>query len=452
MKITFLGATQTVTGSRYLLEEGKARILVDCGLFQGFKELRLRNWAAFPVNPASIDAVVLTHAHLDHSGYLPRLIKEGFHGTVYCTHGTYDLCNILLPDSGHIQEEDAESANRHGYSRHHPALPLYTEEEARVALSYFKPMPYDEAFSVGNGFECTFYRAGHILGASLVHIAGKKKSVTFSGDVGRMNDAVMKAPDLLPACDALVIESTYGDRRHDNADPGRQLSEIINLTVGRGGTVIIPAFAVGRVQSILYYLYKLKSDGRLARDLPVYLDSPMSISASELLKRHLGDHRLPAPLCAAVCNTATYVHTPDESRALSQNTMPKVIISASGMATGGRVLHHLKHYLGDWRNTVLLVGHQVAGTRGDRLIRGEKEIKIHGAYYPVQAEVRKIESLSAHADFEELLDWLGKSPIQPETVYVTHGEASAAQAMGQKIRQRFSWPTFVPDFHETRSI
>jgi metallo-beta-lactamase family protein len=447
MRLTFVGANKTVTGSKYLLEHENKKILIDCGLFQGLKELRLQNWDGLPFNPAAIDAVVLTHAHIDHSGYIPKLVKAGFKGPIYCTEATFDLCKILLPDSGHLHEEDAEAANRGGWSRHHPALPLYTEQDARDCLKYFKPLPFGKPHSLGGEMSFTFHRAGHILGAAFVRISDGYTSILFSGDIGRLHNPIMKPPAKIQDADYLVVESTYGDRLHNADDPTEDIEKIVRRTVARGGTLVIPAFAVGRAQMMLYHFYVLKSEKRIP-NIPIYLDSPMAINATELLHRHMADHRLSPEECAAVCNVATYTRTVEESRAISENNnaMPKVIISASGMATGGRILHHLKHYVGDPRSTILLAGFQAAGTRGDRLARGEKEIKIHGQFWPVRAEIVKLDNMSAHADYSEILTWLENFNSPPRRVFVTHGEIEAAESMKEKIEEKFGWNTVVPSY------
>lgn len=455
MKLTFLGATETVTGSKYLLESGGKQILIDCGLFQGKKELRLRNWEGLPINPASIDAVLLTHAHLDHSGYIPKLVKAGFRGPVYCSDATFDLCKILLPDSGHIQEEDAESANRHHYSKHHPALPLYTEQDARDCLRSFKTVDFGKPYRICDEFTFSLSRAGHILGASFIRVAGDDgTSILFSGDIGRLHDPVMKPPAHIQEADYLVVESTYGDRLHNTDSPLDDIEKIVRKTVARGGTLVIPAFAVGRAQALLYYFYVLRQEKRIPAEVPIYLDSPMAIDATGLMQQHMSDHRLSPEECEAVCRVAKYTRTPEESKAISENhdNMPRIIISASGMATGGRVLHHLKRFVGDSRNTILLAGFQAAETRGDRLARGETEIKIHGQMWPVRAEIVKLDSMSAHADYNEILTWLDDFKAQPRKVFVTHGEGAAAASMRQKIADKFGWDVVVPAYMHSEEM
>lgn len=448
MKLTFLGATRTVTGSKYLIEAEGKKILIDCGLFQGYKELRLRNWAAFPIPSAEIDAVVLTHAHLDHSGYLPLLVKQGFRGKIYCTPPTFDLCKLLLPDSGYIQEEDAKRANKYRYSKHDPAMPLYSLADAEESLKYFKPQPFGKDIAIAEDVRFRFERNGHILGASWVLLTAEKRTVLFSGDIGRPHDPVMKAPVLPVEADYVVVESTYGNRRHEPTEPLDQLEAIIKRTAARGGTVIIPAFAVGRVQSIMYYIHALKAANRLP-NIPVYLDSPMAIGATDVLEKHLNEHRLSHDLCNAVTDSVTYIHSVEESKKLDSNHYPRVIIAASGMATGGRVLHHIKHLGSDRQNTILFTGFQAGGTRGDRLLKGEKEIKIHGLMVPINAEIAELDNMSAHADYEEILTWLGHMRKPPIKTFVTHGEASAALAMKSHIEERLQWKCEVPDYMQT---
>jgi len=427
MRVTFLGATGTVTGSKYLVEIGAQRVLLDCGLFQGYKQLRLRNWERLPIDPAGLDGVILTHAHIDHSGYLPLLVRNGFKGRVYCTPGTQDLCGILLPDSGFLQEQDAAFANRHRTSKHHPALPLYTQEDARVALKHLSPIDYGIEHGFGD-FSITFRNAGHILGAASVMIRHGGMSLLFSGDVGRPADPVTLAPEPIGEADHIVVESTYGDRIHDPRDPAEVLADIVNRTAGRGGTLVIPAFAVGRAQMLLYYLARLKA-ARHIPDLPVYLDSPMAIEASEMLYRHRGEHRLSDADCRALAEVARETPSVAESKAIDANPVPKIVVSASGMATGGRVLHHLRVFASDRRNTILFAGFQAGGTRGAAMIAGAESVKIFGEYVPVRAEVANLDMLSAHADAGELLDWLATCSGTPRSVYVTHGEPAAADAL-----------------------
>jgi len=451
MQLTFLGATKTVTGSRYLLTVDSKKILVDCGLFQGYKKLTLRNWKKPPIHPAHIDAVILTHAHIDHSGYLPLLIKNGFKGKVFCTHGTKDLCSILLPDSGHIQEEDADRANRYGYSKHKPALPLYTREDALYALKQFQTVNFDEPHDLFNILTFTFLPAGHIIGASMVRIEHRNTSLLFSGDLGRPHDPIMKPPAKVSAIDYLVIESTYGDRLHERSNPMDQLAEVINDTVQGGGSVVIPAFAVARAQSILYFIYHLKKARRIP-DIPVFLDSPMAQDVSDLLIDYAGEHYLTKEQCKDICNTARYIRTPSESKSIDEMTEPVIIISASGMLEGGRILHHLKVYLLDERNTILLTGYQDPGTRGDRLLRGEPEIKIHGEMYPVNARVVAMSNLSAHADYQEILDWLKNFKQKPKKVFITHGDQDSTASLKDKIENTFNWKCVIPEYLQTEKL
>lgn len=451
MDLTFLGATETVTGSKYLLSVDSKKILVDCGLYQGYKELRLRNWAPLSINPASIDAVLLTHAHIDHSGYLPLLVKNGFKGPIYCTIGTHELCNILLPDSAFLQEKEAAYANQKGFSKHTPALPLYTAKDAELALKHFKPIAYDTTFQPFENLSIQFLRAGHIIGSSLIKIEHANTSLLFTGDLGRPHDPVMRAPTIVHNIDYLVIESTYGDRLHEKEHPKDLLKKIINQTVRKGGSIIIPAFAVGRAQSLLYYIFLLKKNNDIP-NIPVYLDSPMSINATDILCKHKEDHRLSTKDCSQLCQVATYVRTMEESQALDSNPMPKIIISASGMATGGRILYHLRHYATNYKNTLLFTGYQAGGTRGDRIIKGEKEIKIHGQMIPVRANIEVLHNASAHADYEEILSWLQNFQQPPKKVFITHGEKTASQALKTKIEDSLHWNCVVPHYQQTEQL
>ena len=441
--LSFFGAAGTVTGSRFLLERSGRRVLVDCGLFQGLKDLRLRNREPFPVPPSSIDSVLLTHAHIDHSGYLPALVRDGFHGRIYCSHATMELCDILLRDSGYLQEKDAEYANRRGFSKHRPALPLYTAKDAEAALPHLTPVPFDQDYEVPGGPTIRLRRAGHILGAASIDCRWGGTTIAFSGDLGRYGDAMMLDPSPVAAADYLVVESTYGNRLHERLEPQEALAEVINRATARGGTVVIPAFAVGRTQSLLHHLEQLSAAGRIP-NVPVFLDSPMAINASDLLCGHLDDHRLTADSCTRACNIATYVREVAASKALTINPVPKVIISASGMATGGRVLHHLKHYAPDRRNTILFAGFQAAGTRGAAMLAGAESVKIHGAIVPVRAEVQNLSMLSAHADADEILRWLGGFGTPPRVTFISHGEPDASEALKSRVEGGIGWHCSIP--------
>jgi metallo-beta-lactamase family protein len=451
LNLAFLGGAGTVTGSRFLVESGAQRVLVDCGLFQGLKALRLRNWDTPLERPAELAAVVLTHAHLDHSGYLPRLAKRGFAGPVYCSAATADLCGLLLPDSGYLQEEEARYANRHAFSRHKPALPLYTEAEAREALKLLKPLPYLEKTPITLNTNLVLRPAGHILGASSVELDVGGTKLVFSGDLGRPADPIMHAPERVEEADFLVVESTYGNRRHPRADPERVLEGHLDRALARGGVVVIPAFAVGRAQELLYYIARIKAR-RAIPDVPVYLNSPMAIDATALHAKHSKEHRLSEAQCREAFGIAHLVRTPEESQNLNARRAPMIILSASGMATGGRVLHHLKAFLPDPKNLVLLPGFQAAGTRGASLAAGADEIKIHGEYVPVRAEVVPLEHLSAHADRDEILAWLKGFRRPPRLTFVVHGEPAAADELRRRIGETLGWEVAVPEHGQAFSL
>jgi metallo-beta-lactamase family protein len=444
MNIQFLGAAKTVTGSKYLITADGQKILIDCGLYEGLKELRLRNWTTLPCPPHEINAVILTHAHIDHSGYLPLLVRNGFSGKIYCTPGTKDLCGVLLPDSGYLQEEEARRANKYGYSKHKPALPLYTVADAQAALKHFVAKNFFEDFNLGN-VRITFNRAGHILGAAMVMLRHENRSILFTGDLGRLVDPIMLPPTKINAADYLVLESTYGDRLHESTSPQQQIGEIINRTVKRGGTIIIPAFAVGRAQSILYYIYKLKKD-KLIPDIPVFLDSPMATSATEILAHYPNEHKVSKEECQAACIDINYTNSVEESKLIDTQTGPKIIVSASGMATGGRVLHHLKFFAGDSKNTILLTGYQAIGTRGYTMLQGIREVKLLGEIVRINAEVVELNNISAHADYAEILAWLRNFQVAPRKVFITHGELHAATALSKTITEQFGWNCTVPDY------
>lgn len=451
MQLQFLGATDTVTGSKYLLSDGNSRVLVDCGLFQGYKQLRLRNWSALPVDPASLHAVVLTHAHIDHSGYLPLLVKNGFRGKVYCSAATADLCRILLPDSGHLQEEEAEFANRHKLTRHEPALPLYTRKDAMACLKRLTPVPWGKSVEMAPGLTLSLQPSGHMPGASFVHIHNGQRSILFSGDIGRPNDMVLRAPAAMPGADYLVVESTYGDRLHPRNDPLKRLADTINRTAARGGVVLIPAFAIGRAQVLLHCIRQLKDQG-LIHHLPVYLNSPMAASALKVYVKHRRELRLSESQCFDMAETATIVESADESRALNARKGPMVIIAASGMATGGRVVHHLKSLAPDKRNTILLAGYQAGGTRGAALAAGAPTIRIHGEDVPVRAEIKMLDDLSAHADALEIMGWLRHFKQVPRRTFITHGEPVAADALRQRIERELHWTVQMPCYLESVTL
>ena len=447
LQLTFLGGAGTVTGSKYLVETGDCKILVDCGLFQGFKQLRLRNRQPLPVAPADIDAVLLTHAHLDHSGFIPALVRDGFRGPVISTHATFKLCELLLPDSGYLMEADARYANKRGFSKHTPALPLYTERDAKTALASFAPTGFDEPTSVAEGCSAIFRPMGHILGAASIELNCNGKRIVFSGDIGRYSAATMIDPVRVPRADYLVVESTYGNRYHDETDPESALEDVINRTIGRGGSVIIPSFAVGRAQTLLFHLSQLRRRGRLGH-VPIFLNSPMAVNASSIFCDHVGEHRLTQDQCREACGIAEYVRDVEDSKRLNRDPMPKIIVAASGMATGGRILHHLKAYAPDPRNTILLAGFQAGGTRGAALRDGASELKIHGEFIPVRAEVASLDMLSAHADQGELLRWLGGFEDPPVQTFVTHGEPEASDTFRRCITERLGWEARVPEHGE----
>ena len=437
LQITFLGAAKSVTGSKYLLEVGKTKVLVDCGLFQGLYELRRRNWNPLPINPKNIDAVILTHAHLDHSGYLPLLVKNGFRGKIYCTPSTYDLCKILLPDSGFLQEEDARYAKKHHYSKHKNPKPLYTQKDAVATFKYFKLINFDEDIKISDDISFSVIHAGHIIGAGSIIVKAKDKKILFSGDLGRINSPIVAEPDKIPLVDYIITESTYGDRLHSEKDPIEELDEIINKTVAKGGKIIIPAFSVGRTQKILYYINKLKNQGRIP-DLQVFLDSPMSIKVTSLVED--------------IYKSVKFCVTRDQSKKIFNYPQPAIIISASGMATGGRVLHHIANYGPKPNCTILFAGYQAEGTRGRDLIDGKKEIKMHGQIVKIRAKVEKLPNMSDHADANEIIEWLKSMPGKPKKVFITHGELEASEALAQRIKKELGWETDIPDYLEKEII
>ncbi|MEO8101490.1 MAG: MBL fold metallo-hydrolase [Betaproteobacteria bacterium] len=451
MKLRFAGAAGTVTGSRYILDDDKRRVLIDCGLFQGYKVLRLRNWAAFPVRPASIHASILTHAHLDHSGYLPALVRDGLRGPVYASAATKDLAAILLPDSGHLQEEEARYLNRHRISKHQPALPLYTRMDAIRSLDSIRSVGMDKAWEILPGMQAMLRPAGHLLGASIGDITMPRGNIVFSGDLGRPHDSITVAPAAVKHADYLVVESTYGDRRHDNEDPEQQLGRIIRETAARGGIVVVPSFAVGRAQALLYAVHRLKSRREIP-DLPVYLNSPMAINATALYQQHSALHHLTPEQCHGMCSAATIVNSVEESQALNFLKAPAVIIAASGMATGGRVPHHLIAYAPDPKNAIVLTGYQAGGTRGAAIAAGAAEVKIFGQRVPIRATVHQINGFSAHADADEIIAWLKNFTRPPRRVFITHGDPQAADTLRKRIGEELKWDVHVPDHLESVTL
>lgn len=447
MKIQFLGAVGTVTGSKFLVTSGSTKIMIDCGMFQGLKALRLQNWKKLPVDEKTVDAVVLTHAHVDHSGLVPAFVKHGFNGPIYCSKPTKELCSILLPDCGRIAEEDASYANKKGFSKHKPALPLYTEEEARKSMRQFKTIPLDQDFQIG-ALTIQLRCNGHILGATNVTVSDGRKSMVFSGDIGRYNDLLENGPVPIPGGDWVAMETTYGDREHSLVDPVEKIAEIVNRTAGRGGVLLIPSFAVGRTQTLLYCLKQAFTLGMVER-LPVYVNSPMATSVTRLYQKFTEWHRLSAEECDATCEIAHFVSSAEESKKLNRRKGPMVIISASGMVTGGRVLHHIKQFASDPHNTILLPGFQAEGTRGAALAQGAESVKIHGEYVPIHAEVIQLDMYSAHADRNELIRWLTEHKKAPHKLFLVHGEAKVREIFRKTIQEKFDFPVVTPHHNDT---
>jgi len=452
--IQFFGAAQSVTGSRFFLTVNGQRLLIDCGLFQGRRKLRQRNWEPFPVPPDSLDAVVLTHAHIDHTGYLPRLVKEGFRGPIYCTPATADLLSLLLPDSGHLQERDAFFANKKKYSRHDPALPLYTEQEARRVLKQLQPVIYHEPKALTEELDFEYLHAGHILGSAMIRLrythSGAQKILFFSGDLGRSAQPLIKDPETIEKADFLLLESTYGGRTHQQVDVRAYLEELVQQTLQAGGSLIIPAFAVGRSQRVLYFLRELEEAGRIPV-LPVYLDSPMAVRAVSMYCDNLDEHdfemsQLMAKACPLESGSIHLVKSVEESKALNEVKSPCVIVSASGNLAGGRILHHLKNRLADSRNTVLFVGYQPQGSLGRLISEGREEVKIHGRRVPVRARIATLDALSAHADSGELLEWVGHLKEPPRKIFLVHGELDSQQALKAQLEQVISSEIVIPDY------
>jgi metallo-beta-lactamase family protein len=451
MTLTFLGAARTVTGSKYLLQAGHIRILVDCGMFQGLKSLRERNWEPFSVPPASIDAVVLTHAHLDHCGLLPRLVAQGFSGRVFCTGGTQELARIVLEDAARLQEEDAERANRKGYTRHRPALALFTENDAARAILQLQPVGYDRPIPIAPGIELEFINAGHLLGSAYarIRVESEGKTILFGGDLGRYGRPVLPDPSTPPDADVVLVESTYGDREHEPDDDGERLGQIITATAERKGKVIIPAFALGRVEELLYWVRRLE-ERKAIPELPVYVDSPMAVEVLAEYRDRM--HELDSGLRNFMTARLRVISTIPESRAVQEDPRPSIVISSSGMATGGRVLHHLRRALPDPRNTVLFAGYQAVGTRGRQLKEGARLTRIHGEEVAVQAQIESIDSISAHADRNEILRWLRSFNTPPSQLCLVHGEPGPMDALKATVEQQLQWRVTTPAHRETITI
>jgi metallo-beta-lactamase family protein len=459
--LTFYGATGNVTGSRYLLKTPERQLLIDCGLFQGFKENRLRNWESFPVAPSSIDAVLLTHAHIDHSGYIPRLCRQGFSGRIHCTCATQDLCGIMLRDSAHLQEEDARWANKKGFSKHTPALPLYTAEDAEKALTHFTPHYYGEDIFLTSSLRIKFKDAGHILGSSFIDVKttdqNKTRRIIFSGDLGRPSRPILWDPVQVYEVDYLVLESTYGNRLHDQKPAEEKLAHVINESLQRGGVLVIPSFAVGRTQELLYFIRELEEQKKIPA-VPVYVDSPMAVKATEIFRKRVGDYDLGARILELngkhIFETGRiqFLKDAEQSKALHSIPGRAIIISASGMADGGRILHHLEHRLPDQKNTVLFIGFQAEGTRGRSILEGKPLVKIHGMEIPVQAHIENISGFSAHADYQETLAWLMGFNRPPLKTFIVHGEPDASASLAEKIRTKLGWNAVIPKLNESFTL
>lgn len=449
-KIHFLGAAGTVTGSKYLVETPTKKILIDCGLFQGLKELRLLNWQPLPIDVSSIDFVILTHGHLDHVGYLPLLIKQGFNGKIYATEPTLDITKLILLDSAKIQEEDAERANRYHYSKHKPAKPLYDTKEAEAVFPYFESKPLKSLIEIDNDIAFQFKYNGHILGACFIELRIKNKTIVFSGDIGRINDPLMYETEYPETADVIVMESTYGNRAHPE-NPKQLLANEINEAQSRQGTIIIPSFAVERTQLIMFLLWQLANEKKIAK-IPIYMDSPMGTHVLEVFHKNLKWHKLSLIESVEICSQIKLIKNETETEKIIRDKTPKIIIASSGMATGGRVLSYFEKYLGDPKATILLAGYQGEGTRGRALLDGAKEIKMRGKLWKVKANISLIEGLSAHADQFELIHWLSKLKTEPEKIFITHGEKEASKTLIEKIRKNYGWTSASPKLNQTVTV
>lgn len=450
IKIQFLGAVENVTGSKYLIQTNDKNILVDCGMFQGLKKLRLLNWEPLPFNVSTIDIVLLTHGHLDHTGYLPRLVKAGFVGPIWGTAPTLEIAKIILEDSAKIQEEDAARANAKGYSKHKPAQPLYDLKDVEKTLPYFNPQPLDRWIEISEGISCRFNYNSHIIGATFIELKIGDKTIVFSGDIGRDNDLLMYPPQKPETADILIIESTYGDRPHPNHSE-KQLEDIINTAAKMNGTIIVPGFAVERIQMLMYLLWQLKKKGKIPA-IPIYMDSPMGRNVLDIFHHNTSWHKLPADQCTEMCRDIKLIKTMQETVKLATDKSAKIVIAGSGMASGGRVLTYFQQFLGNPSATVLLVGYQAEGTRGRQLLEGAKEVKLYGKYYVVKAKIENIEGLSAHADQKGLIDWMSQLKKKPEKIFIVHGEPQSADALRVKIKDVYGWDSVIPSLNEIIKI
>lgn len=449
LKLDFFGAASTVTGSKFLLTINEKKILIDCGLFQGLKNLRLKNWKKLPFEASELDAVLLTHAHIDHSGCLPLLVKEGYTGPIYTTHATASLSKIMLPDAAYIQEEEAKYLNKHGATKHKPALPLYTVEEANKTLNQYKTLDWEKAHEILEDIHVKFFPVSHLLGAAAIQIQVLGKTITFSGDLGRDDNPLLLPKHYIRETDILLIESTYGDRLHDKQSAQEQLGKIINTTTQRGGCTIIPTFAVGRAQDILYHIYQLKKAGAIP-NIPVYLNSPMATEATQTYASHAQELKIGFDDIKKIFSPVHYVRSREESERLNNLSEPSIIISSSGMLTGGRILHLIRAKGSDSRNSIVLVGYQAPGTRGEALSRGKKFLKIHGQEVSIDAEVHQMHQLSAHADYEDLLDWVaGFDKRPPQKIFIVHGEPVACDEFRQHIEKRFGIEAIIPELNDS---
>ncbi len=452
INVHFLGAAGTVTGSKYLVDTGEKKILIDCGLFQGLKELRLKNWEYPPVEVSDIDFVLLTHGHMDHTGYLPRLVKQGFKGKIFGTSPTLEIAKIILNDSAKIQEQEAERANKQGYSKHNPAEPLYDLKDVEQTIPHFKSVPQAQWISLFDGIKARFKYVGHILGATFIELDVHGKRFVFSGDIGRTNDLLLYPPLKPKRADVLFIESTYGGRLHqEELEAIPEIEKLVNETINRGGSLFVPSFSVERAQLMMFIFWKLMKENKIPK-VQMIMDSPMGADVLELFHRTKDWHRLDDGECEEMCSYFTVVSSYQETMDLRTDTKPKIVIAGSGMLTGGRMLNYLETNAGNPNHTLLFVGYQADGTRGRKLLEGEKELKVYGKWVPFNMQVAEIEGLSAHADHAELLDWMSKIKNKPERIFIIHGEKESAEALQVGIKETYGWDAEIPQLYSIEEI